>query len=123
MHDTADQAEPRRQRRSNCPVACTLDLVGDRWTLLIVRDLLAGKTRYSEFLTSEEKIPTNLLAERLKRLEQEGLVERVPYSQRPPRAEYHLTDEGRRLGGVLDAIATLGMAPFPGSRRPPLPGA
>ena len=117
MHDTADQAEPRRQRRSNCPVACTLDLVGDRWTLLIVRDLLAGKTRYGEFITSPEKIPTNLLAERLKRLEQEGLVERTLYSQRPPRAEYHLTDEGRRLGGVLDAMATWGMDHFPGSRR------
>src|SRR2546428_10429821 len=98
MHDTADQAEPRRQRRSNCPVACTLDLVGDRWTLLIVRDLLAGKTRYGEFVTSPEKIPTNLLAERLKRLEQEGLGGRPLYSQRPPRAGDHLTDQGPRLG-------------------------
>ena len=122
MHEAADQTELLRKRRSNCPVSCTLDLLGDRWTLLIVRDLLAGKTRYSEFLTSEEKIPTNLLAERLKRLEQEGLVERVPYSQRPPRAEYHLTEEGRRLGEVLDAMATWGMAHFPGSRRLRLPG-
>jgi DNA-binding HxlR family transcriptional regulator len=89
----------------------------DRWTLLIVRDLLAGKTRYGEFLTSPEKIPTNLLAERLKRLEQEGLVERVLYSQRPPRAEYHLTDEGCRLAGVLDSVASWGMAHFPGTHR------
>jgi DNA-binding HxlR family transcriptional regulator len=119
--EPADGAE-RRRRRSSCAVACTLDLLGDRWTLLIVRDLLAGKTRYGEFLASEEKIPTNILAERLKRLEQERLVERIPYRTRPPRAEYHLTEEGRQLGGVLDAMATWGMAHFPGSSRLRLPG-
>src|SRR5438105_4349626 len=55
--------------RSPCPVACTLDIIGDRWTLLLIRDLLAGKKRYGEFLASPERIPTNILAERLKRLE------------------------------------------------------
>jgi len=106
-----------RVRRSSCPVACTLDVVGDRWSLLIVRDLLAGKTRYGDFLASAEKIPTNILAERLKRLEREGLIERVPYSERPPRSEYRLTADGRRLGGVLDALATWGEGHFPGSKR------
>src|ERR671916_2191665 len=75
-------------RRSACPVACALDVVGDRWTLLVIRDLLAGKSRYGDFLASPEKIPTNILADRLKRLEREGLVSRLPYSVRPPRYEY-----------------------------------
>ena len=74
---------PRRAPRSGCPVACTLDVVGDRWSLLIVRDLLAGKSRYGDFLASAEGIPTNILAERLRRLEREGLIEGVPYSERP----------------------------------------
>ncbi len=63
-----------RSRRSACPMACTLDIVGDRWTLLVIRDLLTGKKRYSDFLASPEKIPTNILADRLRRLEREGLV-------------------------------------------------
>jgi DNA-binding HxlR family transcriptional regulator len=111
-----------RARRSACPVACTLDVIGDRWTLLVIRDLLAGKTRYGEFLSSAEKIPTNILADRLKRLQQEQLVERVPYRERPRRDEYRLTAAGRQLGSVLEAVATWGEAHFPGTarfRRPP----
>ncbi|MBV9894334.1 MAG: helix-turn-helix transcriptional regulator, partial [Chloroflexi bacterium] len=54
-----------KQKRSMCPVACSLDVIGDRWTLLVIRDLFAGKRRYGEFLTSSERIPTNILAERL----------------------------------------------------------
>ncbi len=104
-------------RRSSCPVACTLDLVGDRWTLLVIRDLLAGKKRYSDFLTSAEKIPTNILADRLKRLEREGLIESVPYSEHPPRFEYHLTTEGRGLGRAVDALANWGLEHFPGTIR------
>ncbi len=60
--------------RSLCPVACALDVVGDRWTLLVIRDLFAGKSRYGDFLASAEKIPTNILADRLKRLEREGII-------------------------------------------------
>ena len=103
--------------RSYCPVACSLDLVGDRWTLLLIRDLLFGKTRFGDFLTSDEHIPTNILADRLKRLEREGLISRVPYSQHPLRVEYHLTDEGRALGHAVDALADWGMQHFPGTRR------
>jgi DNA-binding HxlR family transcriptional regulator len=98
-------------------VACALDIVGDRWTLLIIRDLLGGKTRYSEFLTSAEKISSNILADRLKRLEREGLIESVPYSEHPPRSEYHLTAEGEELGWAVDALATWGLRHFPGSVR------
>jgi DNA-binding HxlR family transcriptional regulator len=104
-------------RRSLCPVACALDIVGDRWTLLIIRDLFGGKTRYGDFLASAEKIPTNILADRLKRLGREGLIARVPYSTRPPRMEYHLTPEGRELGRSVDALATWGLTHCPGTVR------
>ena len=104
-------------RRSACPVACALDIVGDRWTLLLIRDLLAGKKRYGDFLASPEKIPTNILADRLKRLEREGLIRRVPYSVHPPRHEYELTLEGRELGRAVDALAVWGTRHFPGTTR------
>ena len=63
-------AAPARSasRRSSCPVSCALDLLGDRWTLLVIRDLFRGFTRFGEFLASPERIPTNILADRLKRL-------------------------------------------------------
>src|SRR5262245_14560460 len=109
-------------RRSQCPVACALDIVGDRWTLLIIRDLLGGKRRYGEFLSSAEKIPTNILAERLRRLEREGLITRVPYSTRPLRVEYHLTPEGNELGHAVDALATWGLKHCPGTVRELWPG-
>jgi len=98
-------------------VACSLDVIGDRWTLLVIRDLFAGKHRYGEFASSPEHIPTNILAERLKRLEAAGLVEGRQYSQRPPRLEYHLTERGRELAPVLDALAVWGLEQFPGTQR------
>lgn len=111
-------ATPGQKRRSDCAVACTLDLVGDRWSLLIVRDLLAhGERRYADFAASGEAIPTNTLAERLRRLEEAGLLRREPYSTRPPRYGYWLTDAGRALGPVVDALAGWGLAQFPGTRR------
>jgi DNA-binding HxlR family transcriptional regulator len=107
--------------RSHCPVACSLDIVGDRWTLLLIRDLLFGKMRYGDFLASAEHIPTNILADRLKRLEREGLITRIPYSQRPLRVEYQLTDEGLALGHAVDALADWGTKHFPGTRRRQFP--
>ena len=109
-------------RRSGCPVACTLDIVGDRWTLLVIRDLLGGKQRYADFLASSEKIPTNILADRLRRLEREGLIRRVRYSAHPPRDEYALTEEGRELGRAIDALAAWGLRHFPGTARRVWPG-
>ena len=109
--------------RSPCPVACALDIVGDRWTLLVVRDLLAGKRRYGELLRSPERIPTNILADRLKRLEREGLVSSAPYSEHPPRVEYQLTPKGRELGRALEALATWGLKHFPGTTRTVWPAA
>ncbi|MFN2535839.1 MAG: winged helix-turn-helix transcriptional regulator [Pseudonocardiaceae bacterium] len=103
--------------RSPCPVAGALDLLGDRWTLLILRDLLLGKSRYGQFLASPEGISTNLLADRLQRLEAAGLVAAVPYSEHPVRMDYHLTPAGRALSPVVDALATWGLAHLPGTRK------
>lgn len=91
--------------RSVCPVANVLDLFGDKWTFLVIRDLILGKTRYSEFVQSPEGIPTNILANRLKGLEQAGVVERKVYSEKPLRYEYELTQKGRDLTPILDAMA------------------
>ena len=94
--------------RSKCPVACTLDLVGDKWTLLVVRDLLLGKTRYGEFLETDEGIPTNILADRLKRLVSAGIVSKTAYQTNPPRYEYQLTKKGRDLGPVVVELVRWG---------------
>lgn len=87
--------------RSGCPIASTLDLVGDRWTLVIVRDMLNGKQRYSEFLDGPERITTNILADRLGKMEAAGLIFRSPYQTRPRRNLYALTPKGLALHPVL----------------------
>jgi DNA-binding HxlR family transcriptional regulator len=87
--------------RSPCPIANLLDLVGDKWSLLVVRDLLRGNTTYGELAASPERIPTNILADRLKRLEKAGVISRRPYQKRPVRYAYRLTRKGRALGGIL----------------------
>ena len=91
--------------RSNCPVAITLDLVGDRWTLVVLRDLLVGKTRFSQFLESPERIATNVLTDRLALMERSGLVEKTLYQARPKRYEYRLTVKGEALLPVLQDMA------------------
>ena len=102
-------------KRSPCPVACTLDLLGDKWTLLVIRDLLLGKHTYKAFQDSPEKIPSNILAERLKRLENEGVVRRELYQERPPRYSYHLTAKGKDLAPVLQAMLVWGSTHVPGT--------
>lgn len=95
-------------RTVRCPVATTLDIVGDRWTLLVIRDLLRGQARFGELEDSVEGIPPSVLSDRLKILEREGIVSRRFYSQHPPRAEYLLTAKGHALGVVVGAMATWG---------------
>jgi len=95
--------------RSPCPISNALDLLGDRWTLLVVRDLFVGKRTYGEFQRSPEGIPTNILADRLKRLEKQGLIDRTPYQDRPIRYRYSLTEKGLALRPVLYAIAEWGL--------------
>lgn len=105
-------------RRSRCPVSCTLDVLGDKWTLLVVRDVMRGKRRYGEFLESPEGIPTNILAERLTRLVSLGIVDAHRYSEHPPRLEYVLTPKGEDLRPVLRAMVEWGVR-HAGGRRPP----
>jgi DNA-binding HxlR family transcriptional regulator len=93
----------------DCPIARTLDVVGDRWTLLIIRDLLRGTTRYQDLLESLEGISTNLLAERLTKLVEENIVSKTLYSDKPPRAEYHLTEQGKQLAAVVDSLFEWGV--------------
>ena len=97
-----------KQYDQACPVAKSLELIGDRWTLLIVRDLLPGPRRFQDFQTSLAGIAPNILSERLKLMETHGLVTRRFYSDHPPRAEYALTDRGKELGVVVGALATWG---------------
>lgn len=91
-----------------CPVAKSLELVGDRWTLLLVRDLLPGARRFQDFHESLPGIPPNILSTRLKLMEEHGLVTRRFYSEHPPRAEYLLTPKGQELGVVVGALASWG---------------
>lgn len=100
---------PKHEFRSQCSIARTLELVGDKWTLLVVRDLMwHGKRTFQALQSSDEGVPTNILADRLKRLEAWGLVSREAYQQRPVRYAYHLTAEGRSLEPVLREIMSWG---------------
>jgi DNA-binding HxlR family transcriptional regulator len=97
-------------RRSPCPVVCSLDIFGDRWTLLIVRDLFFGRARFKDFTASPEGIPTNILAERLERLLAHGLVEQIPAEDGTKRLAYRLTEKGEALRPVLKAMRDWGLA-------------
>lgn len=105
--------------RSDCPIASTLDLVGDKWTLLILRDMLFGASRFSDFVNAAEGIKRNILADRLKRLTENGLVSRVPYQDNPPRFHYHLTPKGAALLPVVQELAKWGAAHLAHSHDPP----
>jgi len=92
-----------------CPVARTLAIIGARWTALILRDLLLHDARrFQDFLDSLEGIAPTILSERLKKLEQHGIIKRRFYSQHPPRAEYILTQKGRDLGPVVRTMRDWG---------------
>jgi DNA-binding HxlR family transcriptional regulator len=103
-----------QSRRSLCPITCTLDLIGDRWTLLVIRDMMfGGKQRFEEFLESPEGISTNILANRLRLLEELGLAEKQPYSNHSRRMNYQLTDKGKSLRPILKVIAAWGLKHIP----------
>lgn len=92
----------KQSRRSDCPISSALDLFGDRWSLLVMRDvLLRGKSRYREFLASEEGIATNILASRLARLEAAGLLEKTADDPRSGKQAYHATEKGKDLIPLL----------------------
>ena len=118
MTKTPRKAATAVLRRSRCPVSCTLDVLGDRWTLLVVRDLIRGKRRFAELVESPERIPTNILADRLKRLVSLGVIQSRRYSDHPPRVEYQLTGKGEDLRPVLRAMVEWGIK-HAGGRVPP----
>ena len=111
-------AEPHFER-SACPIATTLDFLGDKWSMVVLRDLFTGKSRYGEFLDSPENISTNILADRLKRLEAEGLVTKEAYQNRPVRHAYRLTAKGAALLPVLQEISRWANHFIPGTWVPP----
>lgn len=105
-----------------CPIARSLDLLGDRWALLVVRDINRGQRKFAELLISLRGISPAMLSDRLKGLEAVGIVERSFYSEHPPRAEYVLTEKGQALTPVLAALRDWGdqYAPRP-PRNPAAP--
>ena len=104
-------------RRSVCPVACTLDLIGDKWTLLVVRDLMHGKSHFKDFAASPERIATNILANRLERLLAHGLIEQLPSTRFPGRQAYRLTATGRSLRPLVQALASWGLEHVAGTEK------
>ena len=97
----------RSYDNQNCSIARTLELVGERWTLLIIRDALLGRSRFDEFQESLG-IARNVLTDRLHRLVEEGILERRRYSEHPPRDEYVLTEKGRELRLALTGLRQWG---------------
>jgi len=113
---TADTtADPDADYRSRCPLASALDLLGDKWTLIIVRDMIAGKRRYGEFLSSPERIPSNILAGRLRRLDDAGIVDKRLYQEKPTAPRVLADSQG---GGALAGPAAARRLGPPASSRP-----
>ena len=106
-------------RRSLCPIATTLDFIGDKWSLIIIRDMMTGKKRFNQFMTSPERITTNILTARLNSLEQAGLIDKQAYHKRPLRFEYSLTAKGAALLPVLQEISRWANTHIPGTWVPP----
>jgi DNA-binding HxlR family transcriptional regulator len=97
-----------RSVAATSPLAAALERVGDRWSLLLIEALLEGPRRFGELSEAVAGIAPNILADRLRRLEGERIVRATPYSERPPRFTYALTDEGHELAGVLRLLADWG---------------
>ena len=103
-HRIAESDGARKTYNHPCVIAQALDVLGDRWTLLILRDLMAGLHRYNDILESCAGMSPNVLSDRLKRLEAEGLVDRSYYKELPPRVEYTLTEKGWTVRPILSAL-------------------
>jgi DNA-binding HxlR family transcriptional regulator len=113
---TAAKSANAPARRSPCPVACSLDIFGDRWTLLVIRDLILGKSRFKDFLASPEGIPTNILTDRLKRLLEHRVVIQIQDSEGSRHLAYQLTDKGTALLPVIKAMKDWGLTWEKGTR-------
>src|ERR1700741_4481794 len=103
------------ENRSVCPIACTLDLIGDKWSLIIIRDMMyLGKSTYNEFLNSKEGISTNILNNRLIMLTEVGLINYIGTAKRK---KYSLTKKGLEFKPVLEAISLFGLKYFAGDKE------
>ena len=107
--------------RSQCGIAAALDLLGDKWTLLIIRDIMFfGRSKYQEFLNGPEHISTSTLALRLKMLEEKKLINKEVYQENPVRYRYCLTPAGKRLQPVLMALGKWALTEVEGVHGQPL---
>lgn len=106
--------------RSCCPITNVLDLMGDKWSMLIIRDIFLGKSRFVEFTQSPERIPSNILSSRLNRLVASGLLCKTCYQDKPVRYRYTLTRKGRDLQPVLEAMEAWAKTHIPGVMTFPL---
>lgn len=107
QHSRSTTESPNKPMAYNlkCPIARTLDIIGDRWTLLVLRDLFQqGPRKFQDFERSLTGISPNTLSARIKTLEENGIVARRYYEEHPPRAEYVLTEKGRTLGPVIKGL-------------------
>jgi DNA-binding HxlR family transcriptional regulator len=105
--------------RSACALSTALDIIGDKWSLLIIRDICLHKNRYNDFHSSPEGIPTNILASRLRRLEDNGIIQKQPYQLKPKRFEYRLTPKGADLLPVMQQLAIWAHRYIPECGEPP----
>jgi len=106
--------------RSPCPLSKALDLIGDKWSLVIVRDMCLGKKKYCDFQSSPEGIPSNILANRLRQLEEHGIIKKQPYQEKPLRYDYFLTAKGADLLPVLQALVHWTQKYDPDCLTPPI---
>ncbi|MBC7967293.1 MAG: helix-turn-helix transcriptional regulator [Fuerstia sp.] len=104
-------------KRSPCPVACTLDIIGDKWTLLVIRDMMLGRSHFKDFIASPEGIATNILADRLTKLVEWGLAQKHPSTESPGRDAYRLTKKGESLIAILKSVAKWGLENIPGTEQ------
>ncbi len=113
------RAPEKNEFRSGCPIASSLEVIGDRWTLVLMRDLVNGKRRSSEFMSSPEGIASNILTARLKEMEANGLIRSRAYQLRPKRYEYMLTRKGAALLPMIQALCSWGETHLPKRWRAP----
>jgi DNA-binding HxlR family transcriptional regulator len=105
--------------RSGCPLASALDIVGDKWSLIVVRGFFVGNSRYGDFLKAPEAISTNILADRLKLLECAGIIEQYADASGSAHSRYRLTRKGADLLPVLQALTLWGTHHIPDRWKPP----
>lgn len=110
-------AAQKKANCTSCPVARVADLVGDSWSLLIIRDLLEGKHRFGDLEHSLKGISTRTLTKKLKALEECGMITREEFAERPPRVEYALTEVGHDFNSVVEAMRAFGQKHFTPSEK------